>query len=184
MIMFHNLYPFSSIRYMNLRRALFLHNLINDEEIDICSYIFHILSKTAKRTALRNCIPFCYPISTILKLKDVHPLEDESPYSKPSLINIHTLNASISHSQKGVKQEGLAHHGGSHSSTHPYDEKLDKIMASVQELSTKMFRLATIMHSHHIPCETKFTSLQTQLDQIQRKLEDDKDLLFHDKKGE
>ena len=131
MIMFHNLYPFSSIGYMNLRRALFLHNLINDEEIDICSYIFHILSKTAKRTALRNCIPFCYPISTILKLKGVHPLEDESPYPKPSLINIHTVNASIGHSQKGVKQEGLAYHGGSHSSTHPYDEKLDKIMASV-----------------------------------------------------
>ena len=61
MIMFHNLYPFSSIRYMNLRRALFLHNLINDEEIDICSYIFHILSKIAERTTLRNCILFATP---------------------------------------------------------------------------------------------------------------------------
>ena len=34
-IMFHNLYLLSSIGYMNLKRALFLHDLITDEEIDI-----------------------------------------------------------------------------------------------------------------------------------------------------
>ena len=45
MIMFHNLYPLSSTGYMNLGWALFLHDLINDEEIDICSHIFHILTK-------------------------------------------------------------------------------------------------------------------------------------------
>ena len=78
--------------------------------------------------------------------------------------------------EKGVKQEGHAHHGGSHSSSHSYDEKLDNIMASVQELSTKMSRLATIMHSHHINFKKmKFTSLQNQLDQIQRKLEEEED---------
>ena len=57
-IMFHNLYPLSSIEHMNLGRALFLHDLITDEEIDICSHIFHILVKTAERTASRNCLPF------------------------------------------------------------------------------------------------------------------------------
>ena len=57
-IMFHNLYPLLSIGYMNLSRALLLHNLITDEEIDICAHIFHILSKNAKRTTLRNYIPF------------------------------------------------------------------------------------------------------------------------------
>ena len=173
--MFHNLYPLSSIEYMNLGRTLFLHNLINDEEIDICSHIFHILSKTAQKTASRNYIPFCRLISNFLKLKGIHPLEDESPYSKPSLINIRTLNASISHSWKGVKQEVHAHHGGSRSSSHSYDEKLDNIMASVQDLNTKIFELATIMHTHHIWCEMNFTSLQTQLDQIRRKLEEDED---------
>ena len=70
-IMFHNLYPLSSIGYMNLGRALFLHDLITDEEIDICSHIFHILSKTAERTASRNCLPFCCFISKIFKLKGV-----------------------------------------------------------------------------------------------------------------
>ena len=46
MIMFSNLYPLSSIGYMNLSRALFLHNLVNEEEIDVCSHIFHILSNS------------------------------------------------------------------------------------------------------------------------------------------
>ena len=45
-IMFHNLYPLSSTEYMNLRRALFLHDLISDEEIDIYAHIFHLLCKT------------------------------------------------------------------------------------------------------------------------------------------
>ena len=77
--------------------------------------------------------------------------------------------------EKGVKQEGHAHRGGSSSSSYSYDEKLDNIMTSIQELSTKIPGLATIMHSQHIRCETKFTSLQIQLDQIQRKLEEDED---------
>ena len=48
-IMFHNLYPLSSTGYMNLGRALFLHDLISDEEIDICAHIFHLLCKTVLR---------------------------------------------------------------------------------------------------------------------------------------
>ena len=99
-IMFHNLYPLSSTGYMNLGRALFLHDLINDEEIDVCSHIFHIISKTVERTASRNCLPFCRLISKILKLKGVHPSEDDYPYVA-SPINIRTLNASISHTRKG-----------------------------------------------------------------------------------
>ena len=61
-IMFHNLYPLSSIGYMNLGRALFLHDLISDEKIDICAHIFHLLCKTVLRIDSRACIPFCYLI--------------------------------------------------------------------------------------------------------------------------
>ena len=132
-------------------------------------------AKTAERTASRNCIPFCCLISKILKLKGIHPLEDEYPYPKLSPINIHTLNASIGHSQNRVKPESPAPHGGSHSSSHSYDEKLDNIIASIQDISTEMSGFASLMHSHHILCDTKFTSLQTQLDQIQRKLEESED---------
>ena len=104
-IMFHNLYPLSSTRYMNLGRALFLHNLISNVEIDICAHIFHILRKTVVRTDSRICIPFCCLVSRILKLKSIYPSVDESPHPKPSPINLRTLNASIGHSKKEVKSE-------------------------------------------------------------------------------
>ena len=57
----------------------------------------------------------------------------------------------------------------------PIDEKLNNIMLSIQDISTKLSELASIMHSQYIHFDTKFTSLQTQLDQIQRKLEEDED---------
>ena len=45
MILCSNLYPLSSIGYMNLGRALFLHDLITGMEIDVYSHIFHIRSE-------------------------------------------------------------------------------------------------------------------------------------------
>ena len=159
MIMFSNLYPLSSTRYMNLSRALFLNDLIIDEEIDVCSHIFHILAKTAKRAALRNCLPFCHLISMILKLKGVHPSKDEHPYPQPSPINIRTLHASMSHTKKSTKQESHATLGSSSSTSHVYDEQLNNIMTALQEINTKISRLTTIMHSQHIRFDTKFTSL-------------------------
>ena len=158
-IMFHNLYPLSNTGYMNLRRALFLHDLISDEEIDICAHIFHILRKMILRTDSRACIPFCCLISRILKFKGIHPYKDESPYPKLSPINIRTLNAGIGHSRKGIKTETSAPPNGSRSGSSSYDEKLDNIMASVHNISTKISRLATLLHHYNIHCDTKFTSL-------------------------
>ena len=174
-IMFHNLYPLYSTRYMNLGRTLFLHDLISDEKIDIYAHIFHLLCKTVLRTNSRECIPFCCLISRILKLKGVHPSNSESPYMKQSPINIRTLNASIGHSRKGIKTESSAPHTGSHSALSTYDGKLNNITVSIQDISTKMSGLATLLHHHHIRCDTKFTFFQTQLDQIQRKLEEIED---------
>ena len=108
MIMRSNLYPLSSTGYMNLGRALFLHDLITDVEIDVCSHIFHILAKTVERTTSWNCIPFYRLISRILKLKGMHPSKDERPYPRPSPINIHTLHASMSHTKKSTKKESHA----------------------------------------------------------------------------
>ena len=159
MIMFSNLYPLSSTDYMNLGRAFFLHDLITNMEIDVCSHIFHIMAKTVDRIALRNCIPFCRLISRILKLKGVHPSKDEPPYPRPSPINIRTLHASMSHTKKNTKQENHATQGSSSSTSHFYDEQLDNIMATLQDITAKISRLATIMHSQHICFDTKFTSL-------------------------
>ena len=77
-IMCSNLYPLSSTGFMNLGRALFLHDLISDVEIDVCSHIFHILAKTVDHIVSRNCIPFCRLISRILKLKGVYPSESKA----------------------------------------------------------------------------------------------------------
>jgi len=74
--------------------------------------------------------------------------------------------AIIDHSQKNVKKESLAPQGGTSSSSHSNDEKLDHILASIEELNTKVSGLASVMHSQHTWFDTKFTSLQTQLDQI------------------
>ena len=84
-----------------------------------------------------------------------------------------TFNASIGHVRKKVKIETFASHSGSHSSSFSLDKKLDNIVASVHELSTKMSGLTSILHHHSIRWDMKLTSLQTQLDQIQRKLEGD-----------
>ena len=167
-IMFHNLYSLSSTEYMNLGRALFLHELIFDVEIDIYAHIFHILCKTVMQNDSRICIPFCCLVSRILKLKGIYPSTDESSHPKPSPINLRTLNASIGPSKKGVKSESQTSHTGSCSTSYSCDERLDYIIAYVHDLSTQMSRLASFLHHHTIRCDMKFTSLQTQLDQIQR----------------
>ena len=173
MIMCSNLYPLSSTGFMNLGRALFLRDLISNEEINVCSHIFHILEKMVDRTTSWNCIPFCHLISRILKLKGVHPSEDKCPYPRPSPINIHTLHASMGHTKKNVQQESHANSGSSNFT--PHEEQLDNIMATLHEINTKISGLASIMHSQHICFDTKFTSLQTQMDEIQRKLEENGD---------
>ena len=135
-IMFHNLYPLSSTGYMNLGRALFLHDLISDVEIDICAHIFHILRKTVVRTDSRICSPFYCLVSWILKLKGIYPSANESSQPKLSPINLQTLNANIGHSKKGVKSESQTSYSGSCSASYSFDEKLDSIITYVYDLST------------------------------------------------
>ena len=84
-----------------------------------------------------------------------------------------TFNASIGHSRKKVKMETSASHSGSRSSSFSFNEKLDNIVTSVHELSTNISGLTSILHHHSIRWDMKFTSLKTQLDRIQRKLEED-----------
>ena len=94
-----------------------------------------------------------------------------------------TFNASIGHSRKKVKPETSTSHSGLCFSTLSLDEKLNSIVTSVHDLSTKMSELTSILHYHNTRQDMKFTSLQTQLDQIQRQLEENMQL-FHDKKRE
>ena len=158
-VMFHNLYPLSSTGYMNLGCALFLHDLISNVEIDICVHIFHVLRKTVLGTESRICVPFCCLISRILKLKGILLIADESPCTKPCPINMRTFNASIGHSRKRVKPETSTSPSGSRFSTLSLDEKLDNIVTSVHELSTKLSELTSTVHHHNTRWDMKFTSL-------------------------
>ena len=74
-------------------------------------------------------------------------MEDEFPQTKQRPINISTLNAIRGHVQKNVKQESNAPQGDTSSSSHSYGEKLDNIVTLVQEISTKLSGLTTIMYS-------------------------------------
>ena len=121
----------------------------SDVQIDICAHIFHVLRKTVLRTESRICVPFCCLISRILKLKGILPTADESPCSKPCPINKRTFNTSIGHSQKKVKSKTSASHSGSCFSTLSLDEKLDSIVTSIHDLSTKMLELTSILHHHN-----------------------------------
>ena len=67
----------------------------------------------------------------------------------------------MGHTKKNDQQESHANLGSLNFTPHAYDERLDNIMAAVHEINTKIFGLATIMHSQHIRFDTKFTSLQT-----------------------
>ena len=110
-----------------------------------------------------NCFKELYSfLSPYLKnfeAQGVHPSEDERPYPRPSPINIRTLNASMSHTKKNTKQESHATQGSLSSTSNVYDKQLDNIMATLQEITTKISGLATIMHSQHIRFDIKYTSL-------------------------
>ena len=81
----------------------------------------------------------------------------------------------MNHTKKNTKQEIHTSKGSSSSTSHAYGEQLDNIMTTLQEVTTKISGLATIMHFQHIRFDTKLTFLQTQMDQIQRKLEEHDD---------
>ena len=78
----------------------------------------------------------------------------------------------MSHSKKNVKQEHHAPAGSSSSTSHSYDEKFDTIMVALQDLNTKLSGLTQIMYSQHSRLDKQLTSLETQMDEIQRKLEE------------
>lgn len=106
----------------------------------------------------------------ILRLKGVPLPEDESPVTWPQQINIRTYNASKGHSssaQKTPKQESEA------PPTSLNSGQMDDLMDQVKELNTKMFGLTSIMYTQHNRIFSKLTSFQSQMDQIQRKLEED-----------
>jgi len=96
--MFFNLYPLTSIGFINLGRVQFLCDLITRASIDICAHIFQTIGKTAGRTAARMCLPFCSLIMKIMVLKVVCPPKDGTILLRQCPISLVSLQMSKSHS--------------------------------------------------------------------------------------
>ena len=107
-IMFFNLYPLSNTGFINLGRAQFLCDLITGTSIDICAYIFQTIGKTAARSAVKVCLPFCNLLMKIILHEGVSPPRDGKLLVRRRLISILSLEKSKSHSFAKRKKQTLS----------------------------------------------------------------------------
>ena len=198
--MFSNLYPLSNTRFINLVRAQFLCDLIIGAPIDICAHIFQTMGKTAARM----CPPFYSLITKIIVLKGICPSRDGTILVHQRLISIVSLQMSKSHSSaerekqnpsKTPKSESFLHatpfgHCSAtyttprHTSTQPRQSSshADRLTILVEGLHQRISGLANVIYSTNNQVQMCLTTIKTQLDEIQRKLEESLQL-FVPKRG-
>ena len=183
LIMFSNLYPLSNIAFISLGRAKFLCDLISGVSIDIYAHIFQIIGKTSARSVTRTILPFCSLIMKIILREGVSLSSDEKIVPRPRPISIYTLQASKSHSSKKPKSEPSTHASPSaHATVTPVQStgtpsvpprfqtaKQSHIIANVFH---RLFNLERLLHSFHNHTQMRLTTIESQLDAVQKKLED------------
>ena len=194
LIMFSNLYPLSNTAFINLGRAQFLCDLITEVPIDICAHIFQTIGKTVARSAPRTCIPFSSLIMKIMLFEGVHPLTDEKIVPRPPPISMITLQASKSHSSKAPKSEPFTHAtpSGHVSATLVHIEtispipfkmqttgtpsapssQVDRLSTLIKSMSQQISGLERLLYSTKNQVQLCLTTIETQLDAIQQKLEE------------
>ena len=191
--MFSNLYPLSNTAFINLGRAQFLCDLITEVSIDICAHIFQTIGKTVARSAARTCILFCSLIMKIVLLEGVRPLTDEKIVPRPPPISMITLQASKSHSSKAPKSEPFTHatpSGHVSAPVHietvspiPFEmqttgtpsapsSQVDKLSTLIKSMSQQISGLERLLYSTKNQVQLCLTTIETQLDAIQQKLEE------------
>ncbi|KAK9991415.1 hypothetical protein SO802_026400 [Lithocarpus litseifolius] len=57
-IMIHNLYPITNLTTLSAPRTIFLYDLFTHNEIDICEYIYYLLTKSVTKRKSRTILPF------------------------------------------------------------------------------------------------------------------------------
>ena len=193
LIMFSNLYPLSNTAFINLGRAQFLCDLITEVSIDICAHIFQTIGKTVARSAARTCILYCSLIMKIVLLEGVRPLTDEKIVPRPPPISMITLKASKSHSSKAPKSEPFTHatpSGHVSAPVHietvspiPFEmqttgtpsapsSQVDKLSTLIKSMSQQISGLERLLYSTKNQVQLCLTTIETQLDAIQQKLEE------------
>ena len=183
LIMFSNLYPLSNTTFINLRRAQFLCDLITGASIDICAHIFQTIRKTTAQSAARGCIPFCSLIMKFILHEGINPPSDGKVMTRPHLISMITLQASKSHSSRTLKSEPSTYETPHvHAPVTPAQSIGTSFVpprfqtAKQSHLITNMFhqisKLERLLHSFHNQTQMRLTTIETQLDAIQQKLEE------------
>ena len=169
--------------FINLGRAQFLCDLITEASIDICAHIFQTIRKTAARSAARGCIPFCSLIMKFILREGIIPPSDGKMMTRSHPISMITLQASKSHSSKTPKSEPSTYETPHvHAPVTPAQSTGTSFVppgfqtAKQSHLITNVFHqiseLERLLHSFHNQTQMRLTTIETQLDVIQHKLEE------------
>ena len=182
MIMFSNLYLLSNTTFINLETTQFLCDLITGVSIDICAHIFQTIRKTVARSAARGCIPFCSLIMKFILREGINRPSNGKMITHPRPISTITLQASKSHSSRTPKSEPStyetphvhapvtpAQSTGTSSVPPGFQTAKSHLIANVVH---QISELELLLHSFHNQTQMRLTTIETQLDAIQHKLEE------------
>ena len=180
--MFSNLYLLSNTTFINLGRAQFLCDLITRAPIDIYAHIFQTIRKTAAQSTARGCIPFCSLIMKFILREGINPPSDGKMMTRPCPISMFTLQASKSHSSRMPKSEPSTYETPTvHAPVTPVQStdissvppgfQTAKQSHLIANVFNRISNLERLLHSFHNQTQMRLTTIETQLDAIQQKLE-------------
>ena len=183
LIMFSNLYPLSNTTFINLGRAQFLCDLITGESIDIYAHSFQIIRKTVARSVARGCIPFYSLIMKFILREGINPPSYGKMMTRPRPISMITLQASKSHSSRTPKSEPSTYETphvhapvtptqSTGTSSVPPGLQTAKQIHLITNMAHQISELERLLHSFHNQTQMHLTTIETQLDAIQQKLEE------------
>ena len=183
LIMFSNLYPLFNTTFINLGRAQFLCDLITGALIDIYAHIFQTIRKIAARLAARGCIPFCSLIMKFILREGIKIPSNGKMMTRPPPISMITLQASKSHSSRTTKNEPSTYETppvhapvtpakSTSTSSVPPEFQIAKQSHLIANVFHQISDLEWLLHSFHNQTQMRLTTIETQLDAIQQKLEE------------
>ena len=183
LIILSNLYPLSNTTFINLGRAQFLCDLITRVSIDIYAHIFQTIRKTAARSVARGCIPFCNLIMKFILREGINPPSDGKMMTRPRPISMITLQASKSHSSRTPKSDPPIYETpqvhapvtpaqSTGTSSVPPGFQTAKQSHLIENVFHQISELERLLYSFHNQTQMRLTTIETQLDAIQQKLEE------------
>ena len=96
-VMIHNLYPMMNLTTLSGPRTIFLYDLFTHKEIDICSHIYHLLTKSITKRNSRTILPFLSLIMGLIAKTKLKIPNDLTIVQKDYPIGAHTVTQSKAH---------------------------------------------------------------------------------------